>query len=170
MNIFSSIAEKKNSTISPEVIVWMCKKIILDKSLPEKLRTSGLDFLYSVTFQQVKLLNKNVDLLREVVHTVSMVCSEPPKPDREEDIEYIQEIALYLIQTLASTVQSKKIYPMMMDEIITPLINSNDPNLMNTGFLVMAGLSDGCSERMRRSLANPIMSTLIPKGLNHPSP
>jgi hypothetical protein len=55
-------------------------------------------------------------------------------------------------------------------EAVTNLINSNDVHRMNTGFLVLGSMSEGCSEKVKRNLPNPIMNTLIPKGLAHEAP
>lgn len=41
---------------------------------------------------------------------------------------------------------------------------------MNTGFLILGSMSEGCSDRVRRHLPNPIMNVLIPKGLVHEAP
>lgn len=58
----------------------------------------------------------------------------------------------------------------MLFEAVTNLINSNDVHRMNTGFLVLGSMSEGCSEKIKRNLPNPIMNTLIPKGLAHEAP
>ncbi len=36
---------------------------------------------------------------------------------------------------------------------------------MNAGFLILAAMSEGLQDQLRRSLANPIMNKLIPLGL-----
>ena len=48
----------------------------------------------------------------------------------------VQEIALWLIETLAIDVKPKKIYPVLFEAAVK-LINSEDPNQANTGFLVL---------------------------------
>lgn len=57
-----------------------------------------------------------------------------------------------------------------MFEAVTALINSNDVHKMNTGYLVLGSMSEGCAERVRKHLPNPIMNTLIPKGLANEAP
>ena len=47
------------------------------------------------------------------------------------------------------------------------LINSDDINKMNTGFLVIGATCEGCAEKVKKNLSNPIMNVLMPKGLNH---
>lgn len=64
--------------------------------------------------------------------------------------------------------KTKKFYPIIFD-IIVKLIDSEDPNKMNAGFLILASISQACSDRLKRNLANPIMNKLIPKGLEHPA-
>lgn len=39
---------------------------------------------------------------------------------------------------------------------------------MNAGFLILAAITEGLQDQVRRSLQNPIMNALIPKGLNDP--
>ena len=70
---------------------------------------------------------------------------------------------------MSINLKAKKIYPILFDAAIT-LINSADINQNNTGFLVLAGMAEGCSERLKKNLANPVMNVLIPKGLSHQAP
>jgi Ni2+-binding GTPase involved in maturation of urease and hydrogenase len=55
----------------------------------------------------------------------------------------VQEIALWLIETLAITIKPKKIYPVLFEAAVA-LINSEDINKMNTGFLVLGAMCEGC--------------------------
>jgi vesicle coat complex subunit len=41
---------------------------------------------------------------------------------------------------------------------------------MNTGYLVLGAISEGCAEKIKKNLQNPIMNVLIPKGLAHSAP
>jgi len=83
--------------------------------------------------------------------------------------EFVQEIALWLVETLAVTLKPKKIYPVLFEAAVA-LINSEDCDKMNTGFLVLGSACEGCAEKVKRNLPNPIMNVLIPKGLAHPAP
>lgn len=65
--------------------------------------------------------------------------------------------------------KSKKIYPILF-QAATTLINSTDYNQNNTGFLVLAAMTEGCRDRMKKNLQNPIMNVLIPKGVAHEDP
>ena len=58
----------------------------------------------------------------------------------------------------------------MLFEAAVKLINSEDPNQANTGFLVLGAACEGCAEKVKRNLANPIMNILVPKGLAHSAP
>lgn len=51
----------------------------------------------------------------------------------------MQEIALWLIETLAMTIKPKKIYPVLFEGAVV-LINSEDVNKINTGFLVLGAI------------------------------
>lgn len=83
-------------------------------------------------------------------------------------MEAIEDIALWHLETYAENIKQKKFYPLIFD-IIVNLVNSNDVNKMNAGFLIMGSISKFCAERLKRNLANPIMNVLIPKGLEHPA-
>lgn len=164
------MAEKRGK-IKPEIISWVCGKIVREKRLGEKLRICGVDFLFTVVEFQSKMLAKNEGLLKEIVQTVCLVCSEPPleQDKQEEDSEPIQEVTLWLLESMAINIKAKRIYPILF-ESVTAMINSNDIHQMNTGFLVLAGCSEGCFDRLKKNLPNPIMNILIPKGLSHPAP
>jgi hypothetical protein len=58
IEVFTAMAEKRGK-VKPEVIVWVCRKIVREKRLPEKLRICGVDFLFTVMEHQTKLLAKN---------------------------------------------------------------------------------------------------------------
>jgi hypothetical protein len=55
-------------------------------------------------------------------------------------------------------------------EAATKLINSEDIHKNNTGFLLLGSMAQGCSERLKKNLQNPVMNVLIPKGLAHNAP
>jgi hypothetical protein len=65
----------KRGKIKTELVSWVCKKIISNRRLPEKLRICGVDFLFTVVDIQLRLLQKNPDLLKEVVETACLACS-----------------------------------------------------------------------------------------------
>lgn len=58
----------------------------------------------------------------------------------------------------------------MLFEGAIALINSEDVNKINTGYLVLGAICEGCAEKIKKNLQNPIMNVLIPKGLEHPAP
>lgn len=109
-------------------------------------------------------------VLKKVVETVCLTCSEPYHPEQDEETgEYVQEVALWLIETLSITIKAKKIYPVLF-EAATSLINSNDKNQANTGFLILGSMAEGCSDKLKKNLQNPVMNVLIPRGLQHQAP
>lgn len=81
----------------------------------------------------------------------------------------MQEVALWLIETLSINIKAKKIYPVLF-EAATALINSADKNQANTGFLILGSMSEGCNDKLKKNLQNPVMNVLIPKGLQHEAP
>lgn len=58
----------------------------------------------------------------------------------------------------------------MLFEGAVALIKSEDADKINTGFLVLGAICEGCAEKIKKNLQNPIMNVLIPRGLNHPAP
>jgi len=46
------------------------------------------------------------------------------------------------------------------------MINSNDKNRMNAGYLILGGICEGLCDKMRKDL-NKLMNEYIVKGLNH---
>ena len=70
---------------------------------------------------------------------------------------------------MSISLKSKKIYPVLLEASVS-LINSEDINKNNTGFLLLGGMAEGCAEKLKKNLQNPIMNVLIPKGLSHASP
>ena len=130
----------------------MCQKIIGNRKLSNRLRTAGCDYLFSFADFCPKQLGSKDVLLKQVVETVCLTCSEPyhhKEDDDEERGELVQEIALWLIETLAMTIKPKKIYPVLFEAAVA-LINSEDINKMNTGFLVLGAMCEGCSEKIKK--------------------
>jgi hypothetical protein len=97
--------------------------------------------LFTITDFYPKLLTAKDSVLKKIVETICYTCSEPHHPDQDEEAgEYVQEIALWLIETLSINIKAKKIYPVLF-EAATSLINSNDKNQANTGFLILGSMS-----------------------------
>ena len=84
----------------------------------------------------------------------------------EEGEEIIQDIALWLLETFAVNLKSKKIYPVMFEAAVSFINAENDLHKNNTGFLILSATTEGCGDRVKKNLQNPIMNVLIPKGLN----
>lgn len=127
--------------LAEDVTVWVCEKIIGNRKLSNKLRTAGCDYLFSLADFSSKQLASRDPLLKKVVETVCLTCAEPyhHREDDEETGEFVQEIALWLIETLAITVKPKKIYPVLFEAAVN-LIKSEDTNQINTGFLVLGAI------------------------------
>lgn len=134
--------------MNEEIVEWICTRIVGNQQLSPKFRVSGLDFLSTYTEFSGKALVSKEKLLRKVVETICLVCSEPFNQQQEEDDdelrEPVQEIALWLIETMSVSLKSKKIYPILL-EASTSLINADDVNKNNTGFLLLGGMAEGCS-------------------------
>jgi hypothetical protein len=70
---------------------------------------------------------------------------------------------------LGITIKPKKIYPVLFEAAVN-LIKSEDTNQINTGFLVLGAICEGCADKVKKNLQNPIMNVLIPRGLAHSAP
>ena len=70
---------------------------------------------------------------------------------------------------MSINLKTKKIYPILLEAAVA-LINSDDTNQNNTGFLVLSGMAEGCQHKLKKNLQNPVMNVLIPKGLSHQAP
>jgi len=68
----------KRAKLKPELVSWVCKQIIGNRRLPEKLRICAIDFLFTIADTKKKQLNTNEHMLKEVVETALLTCSEPP--------------------------------------------------------------------------------------------
>jgi len=72
------MAEKRGK-LKPELVSWVCTKIVKNKRLPEKLRICAIDFLFTLADTKKKQLNSNEQMLKEIVETALLACSEPPQ-------------------------------------------------------------------------------------------
>lgn len=52
---------------------------------------------------------------------------------------------------MSINLKSKKIYPILLEASVA-LINSNDGNQNNTGFLVLSGMAEGCHQKLKKNL------------------
>ena len=84
-----------------EVTIWICDKVIGNRKLSNRFRTAGCDYLFSFADCMPKQLANSQTLLKKVVETVCLTCSEPHKTREDEDEEdvgeVVQEIALWLV-------------------------------------------------------------------------
>lgn len=78
----------------------------------------------------------------------------------------LKEVALWLIEARITKVHNKNAFEMLF-QTVSSLINSNNTEEMCTGFTVLTGVSQNCTEKLRLKLADPIMKDFIPRGLNH---
>jgi hypothetical protein len=76
---------------------------------------------------------------------------------------------LWLIEARITKVHNKNAFDVLF-QTVSMLINSNTNEEMLTGFTVMTGISQSCTEKLRLKLGNPIMSDFIPRGLDNPDP
>lgn len=129
------------------------------------MRSCGIDFIFVASKNQDKLLSKK-NFIKEIVEAACSACTESAGPP-SKDSELLKEVALFLIESRITKVHNKNAFGVLFDTV-SALICSNQEDEMCTGFTVMTGISESCTEKLRLKLAKPIMTDFIPRGINHP--
>lgn len=85
IEVLTTMVERKIK-VADEVTIWVCEKIVGNKALSSRFRTAGCDYLFSLTDRMPKQLAGKESLLKKVVETVCLTCSEPyaHREDEEE--------------------------------------------------------------------------------------
>lgn len=78
MEVLSIMVERKIK-LNDQIIIWVCDKIVSNKKLSNRFRTAGCDFLDSLIEYNPKSVANKEQLLKKVVETVCLTCSEPYK-------------------------------------------------------------------------------------------
>jgi len=71
--------------LADEVTIWVCDKIVGNRKLSNKFRTAGCDYLFSMTDFCPKTLASKDALLKKIVETVCLTCSEPYKHNEDDE-------------------------------------------------------------------------------------
>lgn len=171
--VFSSVAESKSKFLNAEllkiVIYIFSDSIIFNKSLSAPLKEAGLDFITTLAYHHRTVLTTDLKVLNQILVYLVSIASQPFKRDpMDEDTETLQDICLWLIETLTLRLPKKHVYKTLMKEI-EKLIHSNDENFMNSGFLILAGISEGCAHLLKKDLENVILKDFIQLGLSQAS-
>lgn len=97
------------------------------------------------------------------------MASQPfEKKEIEQDGETLQDICLWLLESLSIRLPKKHIYKTIMEEL-SKLIHSKDENLMNSGFLLLAGICEGCAFYLKNDLESVILGDFILVGVSQSS-
>ena len=87
-----------------------------------------MELISTISLHHRSVFNKNPTIIQQVVNTL---CAVIATPFREEDLddyeESVQDVALYLIQTLTLNLNKKKIYGVLL-EVVQKLITVNNAN------------------------------------------
>lgn len=85
MEVLTTMADRKIKLLD-DVTIWVCDKIISNRKLSNRFRTAGCDYLFSLAESNSKHLANRDALLKKVVETVCLTCSEPyhHREDEEE--------------------------------------------------------------------------------------
>ncbi len=91
LEVLSTLVERKIKLVD-DVTIWVCDRIVGNKKLSNRLRTSGCDYLFSLADFNAKQLASRDNLLKKIVETVCLTCAEPYKhrEDDEETGEFVQ--------------------------------------------------------------------------------
>ena len=84
MEVLTTMIERKTKVVD-DVTVWVCDKIVGNKKLSNRLRTAGCDYLFAMADCMPKQLGSKEALLKKVIETVCLTCSEPYKHREDED-------------------------------------------------------------------------------------
>ena len=103
--------------------------------------------------------------MKHVIDCIFLVSCNKSKQEEFDDLETIQDIGLLLLREFANTLPKKKLYPLLRDNIKL-LMESGQDDKIEAGFLILANISEGCCEYLKRDLINPIMNIYIAKGLS----
>ncbi|KAM3142401.1 hypothetical protein pb186bvf_005558 [Paramecium bursaria] len=143
------------------------QNLLLNPQCSNKFKECVIDFIYSCIETHKKILQKDQQLLNQLVECLCLIVAQPLNRDQlESDDEPIQDVTLWLMETLTLSFGKKKPLYNIFLTAVTRLIDSNDVNQMNAGFLILASITEGLQDLVRRNLKNPIMNVLIPKGLS----
>lgn len=119
LDIFTDLAEMKSPLITPHLATIiefiLSPTVIFNKKLPLNVKETGLDFILVVSEQNRKVLSKNSELLNKVIRDIVGLCALPFKKEEEEDS--LQDVALWLIESLSLSLPNKTFYPVIMAEI-----------------------------------------------------
>lgn len=90
--------------------------VIFNNELPLRVKETGLDFILVVSEQNRKVLSKDAGLLKKVIKDIVGLCALPFKKEEEEE-ESLQDVALWLIESLSVSLPNKAFYHVIMTEI-----------------------------------------------------
>jgi len=168
-DVFNIVAESNGTLLDnhlPIILNYVCSpNIILNKELSKNLKNCMIDFIYEVSENKRKVLSRDLKLLKSVVDHITLLAAQPlTQDDLEEAEDSIQDSAVHLIEVLTTTLPKKKIFNLVFQNI-TELISSDVNDRVSTGFVILAGICEGCAEQLKTVLQTKIMDVFMAKGL-----
>lgn len=90
-------------------------------------------------------------------------------PEEREDSESTQHVCLLLLESVTNQVQPRRVYPVLL-ACVEGLLQSDSAERVGAAYLILAAMAEGCAERLRVNLSNPLMNIIVPRGLasEHP--
>jgi hypothetical protein len=84
IEVLTTMAERKIK-LEDEITIWVCDKIVGNRKLSNRFRTAGCDYLFAFAESMPKQLAAKEALLKKVVETVCLTCSEPHHYKEDDD-------------------------------------------------------------------------------------
>lgn len=170
--MFSAVAEAKTKFLDGELLKLVkfifSDSVIFNKSLSQPLKESALDFIQALAYHHRTILTEDKKILNLILVTLVNLASQPiVKDPLDETTETLQDICLWLIETLALRLPKKYICSTLLDEI-AKLIHSNNENYMNSGFLILAAISEGCAHTLKNDIEK-LLNNFIVLGISQVS-
>lgn len=167
--VFCDLAEVEspifNEKIYTAMILFICsERVLLNTNLEATTREVTIEFLADIAKNHRQVLAKNQEILQTVVNTMCLLTLNKSKDEKLDDGDTIQDIALQMIMELSLQIAKKKLYPLLKKNVVE-LVQSGDPWKLEAALFILAYISEGCCEYVKRDLANPIMTSYVPNAL-----
>ena len=141
----------------------------MNKNVSLNLKESVLDFILVLSESHRSILTKNPPLMKLLLDVLCYLSSlKINEEDLVEGQATIQDVSLWLIEALAINLPKKKFFSLVYNNV-KMMIGSGNRDQMNTGFLILAGVSEGCYEQLRKNLAD-LLTNVLPIGFSSSDP
>jgi len=159
----SSKADLFKATQLTKLIQMFCTQdVLMSKELNHVFRETIIDIILNIIKSYKSVISKNESILKKIIE-VTFILACVKEEERPQDRETVQDAALYFIREAAILLPKKKSYP-IYKEYLLKMFENESTDVVEGAFLILANLSEGCCEYLRRELPT-LMKTYIQKGL-----